>query len=288
MTALPGMPSQCASASVEWLRAQEQRAEDLVLREEARRSGGTPVIASVADQHQDPRDRHVLPEAAHVAHVLRVVVVVRADARVHRVDDRAGAEEEQALKKACVKTWKKPAENAPDADAEEHEAELAHGGVGEHLLDVVLREADRRREERRERADDGDRRSAPPATARTARAGGDEVDARGDHRGRVDERGDRRRAGHRVGQPDVERDLRALAGAAEEEEEADRRDHQRRRTASLRRRGAHAARSRACPMLANSRNIATRRPKSPMRLTMNAFLPASAFALSVNQKPMSR
>jgi len=40
-----------------------------------------------ADQRRDPRDRHVLLQAAHVAHVLRLVVVV--DARVHRVDDAA-------------------------------------------------------------------------------------------------------------------------------------------------------------------------------------------------------
>ena len=42
------------------------------------------------------------------------------------------------------------------------------------------------------------------------------------------------------------------------------------------------------PVLANSRNMAIRNPKSPMRLTMNAFFPASAFAFSLNQNPMSR
>ena len=73
----------------------------------------------------------------------------------------------QALKKACVKTWKKPAANAPHADAEEHEAELAHRGVGEHLLDVVLDERDRRREERGQRADERDHRHRRRATART-------------------------------------------------------------------------------------------------------------------------
>ena len=36
-------------------------------------------------------------------------------------------------------------------------------------------------------------------------------DAGGDHGGRVDERRHRRRAFHRVGQPEVQRDLRALA-----------------------------------------------------------------------------
>ena len=34
--------------------------------------------------------------------------------------------------------------------------------------------------------------------------------------------------------------------------------------------------------------MARMRPKSPMRLTMKAFLPAEAFFSSVNQKPMRR
>ena len=80
-------------------------------------------------------------------HVLRLVVVV--DARVHRVDDRAGAEEEAGLEEGVREDVEEAGRERADADAEEHEAELAHGGVGEHLLDVVLDERDRRREERR-------------------------------------------------------------------------------------------------------------------------------------------
>ena len=49
-----------------------------------------------------------------------------------------------------------------------------------------------------------------------------DVDARGDHGGGVDERGNRRGAFHGVGQPDVERNLRGFAGGAEDEEERDR------------------------------------------------------------------
>ena len=45
----------------------------------------------------------------------------------------------------------------------------------------------------------------------------DHVDAGGHHGRRVDQRRDRGRALHRVGQPDVERDLRALAGRADEQ-----------------------------------------------------------------------
>ena len=50
----------------------------------------------------------------------------------------------------------------------------------------------------------------------------DHVDAGRDHRRGVDEGRDRRRAGHRVGQPDVQRDLGRLARRSEEEQQADR------------------------------------------------------------------
>ena len=49
----------------------------------------------------------------------------------------------------------------------------------------------------------------------------DHVDAGRDHRRGVDEGGDGRRAFHRVRQPDVQRELRALAGRAEQEQQAD-------------------------------------------------------------------
>ena len=38
----------------------------------------------------------------------------------------------------------------------------------------------------------------------------------------------------------------------------------------------------------NIRNIATRKPKSPMRLTTKAFFPASTLARSLNQNPIRR
>jgi hypothetical protein len=92
--------------------------------------------------------RHVLAlEAAHVPHVLRLVGVV--DARVHRVDHAAGAEEEAGLEERVREHVEEARAERADADADEHEAELAHRGVGEHLLQVVLDERDRGREERR-------------------------------------------------------------------------------------------------------------------------------------------
>ncbi len=51
---------------------------------------------------------------------------------------------------------------------------------------------------------------------------------------------------------------------------------------------ASSPRKSSVPKFANSRNIAIRNPKSPMRLTMNAFFPASALALVLNQNPINR
>ena len=48
------------------------------------------------------------------------------------------------------------------------------------------------------------------------------VDTGGDHRRGVDQRGDGRRAFHRVGQPDVQRELRGLADGAAEEQQRNR------------------------------------------------------------------
>ncbi len=39
--------------------------------------------------------------------------------------------------------------------------------------------------------------------------------------------------------------------------------------------------------MANTKNMATRKPQSPMRLVTNAFLPATAFGISENQNEMS-
>ena len=131
---------------------------------------------------------------------------------------------EQRLEEGVRQEVEDARAEGPDAAGEEHVAELAHRRVGEHALDVVLDEADRGGEDRRRGAHDRDRRHRVRRVSVDRGGAGDHVDAGGHHRGRVDQRGDRRRALHRVGQPDVQRDLRALAGGADEEQQPDERE----------------------------------------------------------------
>ena len=111
---------------------------------------------------------------------------------------------------------------ARDADGEEHVAELADRGVREHPFDVGLHDRDRAGEERGDAADPRDDRRRVGARLEERVRAAQEEHARGDHGGRVDQRGDRRRAFHRVGQPEVQRDLRALPDRREQQQQRDR------------------------------------------------------------------
>ena len=71
-----------------------------------------------------------------------------------------------ALKKACVKRWKMRDRIGADAERHEHVAELRAGRIGDDALDVVLHQADGRREERGDRADQYHHRERRLPTAR--------------------------------------------------------------------------------------------------------------------------
>ena len=192
----------------------EGRPEDLVLREEARqrRDAGD---GDAADQHRPVRPPHLVLEAAHVAHVLFTR---------HAVDHRARAEEEQRLEERVCRQVEDGGAEGADAAGEEHVAQLAHRRVRQHTLDVVLNQADRCGQERRQRTDDGH----DEHRVRRQRVDGGRarhhVDAGRHHRCGMDQRRHRSWTLHGVGQPHVERDLRALAAGTDEEEEADQGD----------------------------------------------------------------
>ena len=187
--------------------------EDLVLGEEPgeREHAGQ---RERADDERPPRDRH---PADQPAHPLQVGLLV------HPVHHRAGAEEHQGLVERVGDEHEHRARVEAHARGHEHEPELADRGVRENPLDVVLGEGAGRGEQRRDEPHDQHHGERDARRLEEWRAPDDQVDARGHHRRGVDQRGDGRRAGHRIREPDVERHLRGLPDRAREQKERDRR-----------------------------------------------------------------
>ena len=163
-------------------------------------------------EHRRKCDRHVFLQAAHSTHVLLVV---------HSVNDRAGTEEEQCLEKRVRHDVEDRRDKGADATREKHVAELRDRRIGENLLDVVLCEADRRGKHRSCTADDRNDEHRGRSMHKDRRATNDHVDAGRDHRRCVDQCRNWRRAGHRIRQPDVQRNLCALTRGANEKKYRD-------------------------------------------------------------------
>ena len=131
-----------------------------------------------------------------------------------------GGHEQQRLEEGVGHQVKQPGGVGADGHAHDHVADLRHRRVGDHALDVRLHERDRAGDQQRQRPDHradvlrGGRAFEQRVHAR------DQVHAGGDHRRGVDQRADRRRALHRVGQPRVQRDLRGLGERADEQQHA--------------------------------------------------------------------
>ena len=121
-------------------------------------NGGTPQSASVAARKVQNVIGMLMAQAAHLAHVLLAA---------HRMDDGARAEEQAGLEERVGHQVEDAGGVRAHADRREHVAELADGRVGEHLLDVVLRDADSRGEQRGQRADDRRPLPSSPAPSRT-------------------------------------------------------------------------------------------------------------------------
>ncbi len=67
----------------------------------------------------------MLAQASHVAHVLRVILVVRVVIRsMHREDDRAGPQEEQRLEEGVCYQVKHPGGVRARSHANEHVTQL--------------------------------------------------------------------------------------------------------------------------------------------------------------------
>ncbi len=137
------------------------------------------------------------------------------------VNHRARREEEQRLEEGVGHQMEDCRRICRHAAAQKHIAELRDSGVSQHALDVVLHQSNGRGEDGRERADRGHHAEREGRVVKQNMRPGDHVNAGRDHGGRVNQRGDRRGAFHRVGQPDVERQLRALARRAQHQAKRD-------------------------------------------------------------------
>jgi hypothetical protein len=139
------------------------------------------------------------------------------------VHHAARAEEQQGLKECMREEVVHAAGYAGKgsrAEGQEHVSELADRRIGENAFQVELREGDQGGEQRRKAADRRHDELSRGRGGKQRRAAGHHIHARGDHRCRMDQRADGRRAFHRVGKPDVQRELGAFAAGAEQEQEA--------------------------------------------------------------------
>ena len=225
-----------------------------------------------ADDHHDIGIRDAVLQAAHVPHVLLVM---------HGEDHRAGAEEQQRLEEGVREQVEHADRIGADAHGDEHVAELRAGRIGDDALDVVLHQADGRREHGRGGADEDDEALRIRREFEQRRQPRHHEHAGGHHGRRMDQRGDRRRAFHGVGQPGVQQELRRLAHRAHEQQQADERQRvgmpaeerhgladQRGR---LRKDGVEIDRADQ----ANSAKMPSAKPKSPTRLTTKALIAAA-------------
>ena len=140
---------------------------------------------------------------------------------LHAVNDGARAQEEQGFEEGVGDQMEDRGHIRADAQRGDHEAKLRDRGVGQHALDVVLRDGDRRRKDRRERADERHDGHRLWVEADEREHANDRVHARRNHRRGMDHRADGSWAFHRVRQPDVQRELRRFANCADEEQQTD-------------------------------------------------------------------
>ena len=146
-----------------------------------------------------------------MAHVL---VVVHADNRT------TGGKEQQGFKEGVGHHMEHGHGVGRRAQRHGHIAELRQGGIGHHALDVVLNCAEKAHKQRGNRADDHDDAQGGAAQFVNRRHARHHKQTGGNHGCRVNQRGNRRRAFHRVGQPHVQRELGGFTHRADKQQQA--------------------------------------------------------------------
>ena len=106
-----------------------------------------------------------------------------------------------------------------DAERQHHQAKLAHGGIGDGALQVVLEERPDHAKDRCDTAHDGEQRQRPRAGVEERVAAADQVDAADGATRGVDQGGGRRGGLRTPRQPHVQRELRRLCRGRDEDED---------------------------------------------------------------------
>jgi hypothetical protein len=192
-------------------RATEQQTQDGIFAPEAG-EGHDRRERQTTDDEAPECQRKLRAQATHLAHVLLAAQCM---------DDGAGAHEEQRLEVGVRRQVENTVRVPFDRLAHEHIGKLAHRRVGEHALDVALRAGDDGRIQRRRPCDhrnDDERSWGRREDRRSAR---DKIDARRHHCRSMYQRAHRRRTLHRVGQPDMQWELRRLGDCRDDEEDSD-------------------------------------------------------------------
>src|SRR6516162_6359097 len=198
--------------TVEHCRAGDRASQDFVFAEETgeRRHAGN---GQRGDEERTRGGRNGVPQAAHFAQILLTG---------KRMNHATGAEEEQGLEESVSHEVENASSKGAYAEGEKHEPQLTDRGIGQDFLDVGLRKSHGCGENSGEGADDGDDVHGRRGELIDGVHAGDHIDTRGDHRGGMDEGADGRGTLHRIGEPDVQGQLRGLAGCTNEEEQSDR------------------------------------------------------------------
>ena len=105
------------------------------------------------------------------------------------------------------------------------QAQVAHGGVSQQALEVVLEDGDEGREQHRDQAHRGDNRLKITRPGQHRVHAHEQENTRLDHGGRVQVGRHGRGRSHRIGQPKMERKLRALGEGPHQNQEQRGQEH---------------------------------------------------------------
>ena len=205
--------------------------QDLILTPEAC-EGHDPGQGQVADRIAPEGPGHPATQPTHIANILgallggiRILVVQCAHcrSRLHCVDDRARAQEEQCLEEGMGEEMEHARNPAANAQGSDHKPQLRQGTVGEDALDIILGQRDRCRKEGGECANSGnDSEGGTIISGEDGEGTCHQKDPRRDHRCRVDQGRNWGWALHCIREPDVEGKLGTLADRATEDQEGNR------------------------------------------------------------------